>query len=598
MAIHLERLPKYGVNNWQDAYVVTKRALWAVMYGTDVRTAYRSVEQGASARAGQLIDAIERLTNIGRYGTGSFNSSPTVNTTSIAAGIDNLNPNYISKVFTVTSAFNHSSYRVELTGNMPEGTRVTDLQNNSRTVFYAGEQFKVLFSKASMGSNIWNPDGLTWSSQYIGFDVNITAYLQNNPILWGVAPNPGWQDYALVTFGHTRGHGNAPFNYRTEGSIVEVIKESENHNYWTDQETGSRILGVTFEISRADTNEVILVETTDANGIIDVSGLPIGVYNIREIEAPEHWVINENVYTFEITVDGEIIGKTITNVALLGGFVNVDKIAGEYNVWTGEEAGARLYGAVFNILSENKEVLYTVTTNYYGRFVEDILLGEGVFYLQEIEAPFGYSLDPTLRRFTITENGQRVVIEITNYAVEIELEIEKDGIRQAQPLDEIRYTFPTLRNNSPVAVDNFTWIDNLPTDYIRITRLFTGTFNAELEYNVYFKTNKSDEYVLIRENLSTKENNHIDFEEIELLDEEYIISFKVYFGTVPAGFEAVEMPFMFARVNEWVQSDDTWTNITRLTGTFNGVPLEDECDHTVRSYQKALPISRLPRTGF
>ncbi|MCL2383554.1 MAG: hypothetical protein FWC79_05390 [Oscillospiraceae bacterium] len=68
MGILLELHIKCGVDNWQDAYVVTKRALWAVIRGTDVRAFYRSVEEGASDRAGRMIDAIERLTNEGRYG--------------------------------------------------------------------------------------------------------------------------------------------------------------------------------------------------------------------------------------------------------------------------------------------------------------------------------------------------------------------------------------------------------------------------------------------------------------------------------------------------------------------------------------------------
>ena len=66
----------------------------------------------------------------------------------------------------------------------------------------AGQQFKVLVPKDNVGSNIWNPDGLTWSSEEIGFDISINAYLQNNPILWGAAPVAGWQDYALTTFRH------------------------------------------------------------------------------------------------------------------------------------------------------------------------------------------------------------------------------------------------------------------------------------------------------------------------------------------------------------------------------------------------------------
>ncbi|MCL2383555.1 MAG: prealbumin-like fold domain-containing protein [Oscillospiraceae bacterium] len=206
---------------------------------------------------------------------GSFGSAPTINAVSNVAGVDNLNDNYISQVFTVSSVFSHSSYSVQLTGNVPEGAIITDLQNNYRSAFYAGEQFKVLIPKENIGSNIWNPDGVTWSSQYIGFDINVTAYLQNNPILWGAAPRADWQDYALITFRHTRTNGNTRFNYRTEGGAVQIIKESENHNYWTDEEEGSRVAGAVFEISRADTNEVIRIETTDVNGNINIIGLPV-----------------------------------------------------------------------------------------------------------------------------------------------------------------------------------------------------------------------------------------------------------------------------------------------------------------------------------
>jgi len=342
MVIHLELHTRFGVDNWQDAYVVTKRALWAVLSGRNVRTFYRTPEQGASARAGQMIDAIERLTNIGRYGAGSFNGNPTIYAVGGEAEIDNINPNYISQVFTVTSAFNHSSYLVSLAGNVPAGTVITDLNNNARTYFYAGQQFKVLVPKESIGSNIWNPDGLTWTSQYIGFDIALTAYLQNNPILWGVAPRADWQDYALTTFGQTRGNGVGRFSYITDGGWFQVIKESEEHNYWTSEITGTRIRGAVFEISRADTNEVIRIATTNEIGVIDVLGLPIGVYNIREIEAPEFWELNENIYTFEITAEGDVVAMVIRNAAFPGGFVDVYKVAGEYNVWTGEEAGTRL----------------------------------------------------------------------------------------------------------------------------------------------------------------------------------------------------------------------------------------------------------------
>ena len=37
---------------------------------------------------------------------------------------------------------------------------------------------------------------------------------------------------------------------------------------------------------------------------------------------------------------------------------------------------------------------------------------------------------------------------------------------------------------------DFTWYDYLPTDYVTATKLVTGTYNQDLNYAVYYKTNK------------------------------------------------------------------------------------------------------------
>ena len=49
-------------------------------------------------------------------------------------------------------------------------------------------------------------------------------------------------------------------------------------------------------------------------------------------------------------------------------------------------------------------------------------------------------------------------------------------------------------------LDNFTWIDYLPKENVKISKLATGTYTQDLNYNVYYKTNKSD-YKLLKENL-------------------------------------------------------------------------------------------------
>ena len=144
---------------------------------------------------------------------------------------------------------------------------------------------------------------------------------------------------------------------------------------------------------------------------------------------------------------------------------------------------------------------------------------------------------------------------------------------------------------------NFTWTDNLPYDYVRITKLFTGTYNEDLDYIVKYKTNKSEDYIEFGK-YNTQKNNYIDFTSVRLEDDEFITDFKVEFGKVKAGFEAIEKPFIFAKVLPTVQPEDKWTNYTTLTGDYKEHHLEDKAEWTTTSYGKKLEITKLPRTGF
>ena len=100
---------------------------------------------------------------------------------------------------------------------------------------------------------------------------------------------------------------------------------------------------------------------------------------------------------------------------------------------------------------------------------------------------------------------------------------------------------------------DFTWYDYLPTDYVTATKLVTGTYNQDLNYAVYYKTNKND-YRLLRDNLNTQTNNYIDFSDLDLEADEYVTEFKAEFGKVDVGFSSVEKPQLFVKVKSFCKS--------------------------------------------
>ena len=111
------------------------------------------------------------------------------------------------------------------------------------------------------------------------------------------------------------------------------------------------------------------------------------------------------------------------------------------------------------------------------------------------------------------------------------------------------------------------------------------------------KTNKTKDYKEYGK-YNTQKNNYIDFTKIKLAEGEFITDYKIEFGTVKPGFEAVEKPFIFAKVLPTVKADDKWTNNTSLTGNYKDKELEDKAEWTTISYAKKLEIKKLPRTGF
>ena len=112
--------------------------------------------------------------------------------------------------------------------------------------------------------------------------------------------------------------------------------------------------------------------------------------------------------------------------------------------------------------------------------------------------------------FEIVNNGETVPVEIDNEPTDITVDVDKEGTIEIKPGEKVDYTFTNIANNSNIYLDNFKWYDYIPTDYIRLENMTTGTWNQNLVYDVYYKTNKSEDYILFKEDLTTKENHELD----------------------------------------------------------------------------------------
>lgn len=366
---------------------------------------------------------------------------------------------------------------------------------------------------------------------------------------------------------------------------VEVLKvDAEDKEY--------KLEGVKFQVINSN-NEVVEEIVTDSTGCATTSKLPIGEYLLKEMQTDDMHILNEE--PIKVTVNTDEISKITIENERIKGKIKVIKTSSEDSPITNDKAGTPIPDVEFEVYNSKNELVDTIITSEAGVAITK-LLDKDCYIVKEVQSGKWYLLNENEFTAQIKEHNEIVELNITNEPEKPSVDIEKTGLIQTTANEEIRYDFH-IKNTGNTKLDKFTWYDYLPTDYVRITKLITGTYNQDLNYSIYYKTNKND-YRLLKDNLNTQVNNYIDFSNIELEEGEYVTEFKTDFGTVNIGFESVIDPYIFTTVNDTVQNDDTFTNKTRIEGYNDTYLVWDEDEHTTKVYEKKLEVKKLPRTGF
>lgn len=505
---------------------------------------------------------------LGRYGT---ESQKDVSLKAEKVGDLVAEGEFYTQLYKVTANVEMSQYTITATTGMPTGAYITDTNGNKKTTFNSSENFKVYIPKASMNSDI-------------NMSIAIDGKLKTYPVFYGETPNIEWQEYAVTYDPFTNEQGIAKLNVKTDVSSIKIIK--------TDEESGEALEGIVFN-AKYENGDNIGEFITDENGTITINNLRQGKVILTETSTGEEYILDSTPIEVELQYnEAEVI--EVTNERIKGQ-IEIYKTSSDDNFIEGTKAGSPIKDIPFHVYDENKQYVTTVITDENGHAITEEL-DKGIYYVYEGENDSWYLLNTTEFTAEIVNNGDVITLEITNDSEKPNIDIEKEGIIQTTANQEIKYDFK-IRNTGNVPLDNFTWYDYLPTDYVRITKLITGTYNQDLNYSIYYKTNKND-YKLLKDNLNTQVNNYIDFSNLELEVDEYVTEFKADFGTVDVGFESVIDPYIFVKVNSTVQNDDVFTNNTRIEGYNKTYMVWDEDEHTTKVYEKEIEVKMLPRTGY
>jgi len=214
----------------------------------------------------------------------------------------------------------------------------------------------------------------------------------------------------------------------TTDHSTEVIKQNAGGGDGTsirggltinkEDEAGGSLAGARFELYNSDGSQLLRSGTTNEVGQLNLGGLRRGNYLLREVNAPEDYVISDELATgVEIELahdeDGHLEVFEYTNDLTQ---VEINKV---------DEAGEAINEpATFTIYDELGIEEQNVTTMNGSITVED--LEPGNYYLEEQTAPDGYIRNTEHIPFTveINDDGTQTVpvVEVVNYRASVQFE--------------------------------------------------------------------------------------------------------------------------------------------------------------------------------
>ena len=231
--------------------------------------------------------------------------------------------------------------------------------------------------------------------------------------------------------------GNVIFSNGTEGIIYnEKIKEIVRIRKLAEK-TETPLAGAVIGLYDKDGNELKdenenhITVTTNENGEVAFT-LESGTYKYKELQPPSGYLLNDNMYEFTVSEDGEIIFADGTL-----GIIYDERVTAKATIQKFEiDTEVPLAGAIIGIYDKNGNEV-TLTTDNNGKV--EIMLEPGEYTYKEIQAPKGYSINNTIYKLTVLDDGT------------IEFENDSNGIiydRKAEKYDVVIRKYQTGTTNA------------------------------------------------------------------------------------------------------------------------------------------------------
>ena len=361
----------------------------------------------------------------------------------------------------------------------------------------------------------------------------------------------------------------------------------------TSSTTDEGIYGVPFILYDGNHNP-IAQEESDNEGYVRFEGLSAGRFYLRELEN-EGYVPDAQEKTVYVK-DGETTLVEWQNTPITGQ-IQVLKTSEDYNSMNGWPAGTPIPDTELEIYNaRTNRLVDTIKADKNGLAVSKPL-PLGRYKIVESKAGKFYGLDKTPIEVEIEYVGQIVKVSMTNRSLSTNVSIKKTGPSQAVSGQPIRYVFSQIKNGSNVSLDSFYWRDQIPAQ-ITLNKIVTGSYNQQQNYKVVYKTNLSEDYRTLADNLSTSKVYVLDARPavLSLAANERVTEIMFVFGNVRAGFAQVETPYIYATARSGLANNSSIVNVADVGGLYDGQWIQAVSRWLTTIYAKTTV--RLPKTGY
>jgi len=217
----------------------------------------------------------------------------------------------------------------------------------------------------------------------------------------------------------------------------DSLKDSVLRHYTVEVPRGE--LADVVQRSLPDGRTVKYVLRTGADGKVQVTGLPLGEYEVVEVKVPTGYYRDQNNCTQPLSlVESEQSGRSEAIVAVDAIFQNEKQKVKVTVTKSDRDTGEKLQGAVIGlytaegfknqageVIAEADTLLESVMTDTEGKAIFECDLPFGRYYVKELTAPKGYYLSDEMQCFTFA------VAEDSTEMVEFTLQIQDE--KQPEP---------------------------------------------------------------------------------------------------------------------------------------------------------------------